>query len=144
MVSEPYKWVTPMAKAGTSLFTFHIESTMPQEGGVSTLISSIKDAGMKVGISIKPGTSIESIEPYIQDVDMILIMTVEPGFSGQSFMGDMMPKVQALREKYPNLDIQVDGGVSPKTVDAATEAGANVVVAARLVIIIIIIVFKCL
>merc|ERR1712127_149724 len=85
---------------------------------------------MKVGVSLKPGTSIDEIVPFVDQLDMILVMTVEPGFSGQSFMGEMMPKVSSLREKYPGIDIQVDGGLSPKTVDAATSAGANVIVAA--------------
>lgn len=130
MVSNPMDWVKPMAKAGANLFTFHIESNMPSNGGVQTLIDSIKEHGMKVGISIKPGTSIDDIISLVNQIDMVLVMTVEPGFSGQSFMADMMPKVVALREKFPDLDIQVDGGLSPSTVDAATAAGANVIVAA--------------
>lgn len=129
MVSQPANWVKPMAKAGANLFTFHIESEMPS-GGVNSLIESIKEEGMKVAIALKPGTPAEAIDPYADQLDMVLIMTVEPGFSGQSFMGDMMPKVQAIRSKYPEMDIQVDGGLSPQTVDAATSAGANVIVAA--------------
>mmetsp|Transcript_12358 Transcript_12358/g.23159 ORF Transcript_12358/g.23159 Transcript_12358/m.23159 type:complete len:225 (+) Transcript_12358:205-879(+) len=129
MVSQPANWVKPMAKAGTNLFTFHIESEMPS-GGVNALIKSIKEEGMKVAIALKPGTPAEAIDPYADQLDMVLVMTVEPGFSGQSFMSDMMPKVQAIRSKYPEMDIQVDGGLSPDTVDAATSAGANVVVAA--------------
>jgi len=129
MVSEPMKWVTPMAKAGANSFTFHIESDMP-EGGPKALIAAIKEAGMTVGIALKPGTPASAIEEYVGDVDLVLVMTVEPGFSGQSFMGDMMPKVAELRGKYPTLNIEVDGGLSPTTVDAASAAGANVVVAA--------------
>lgn len=123
-------WVIPMSKAGTNLFTFHIESNMPNDGGVQTLIDAIKKQGMKVGASIKPGTSIDEIEPIVDQLDLILVMTVEPGFSGQSFMEGCMGKVKSLREKYPDIDIQVDGGLSPTTVDKATEAGANVIVAA--------------
>ena len=122
-------WVKPMGKAGANLFTFHLESNMP-DGGVQKLIDAIKEQGMKVGITVKPGTSIEQVFPFVDQIDMVLVMTVEPGFSGQSFMADMMPKVSSLREKYPDLDIQVDGGLSPKTVDTATSAGANVIVAA--------------
>jgi ribulose-phosphate 3-epimerase len=129
MVSEPAKWVAPMAKAGANLFTFHIESEMP-EGGAQALIDSVKAAGMKVAIALKPDTPAEEVYPYADQLDMILVMTVVPGFSGQSFMGSVMPKVEAIREKYPDMDIQVDGGLSPKTVDAATAAGANVIVAA--------------
>ena len=129
MVSEPANWVGPMAKAGADMFTFHYESEMP-EGGIKALISQIKNAGMKVGISLRPNTDVKLVDEYINHVDMILVMTVVPGFSGQSFMGEMMPKVEYLRAKYPDLDIQVDGGLSPKTVDTATAAGANVIVAA--------------
>lgn len=129
MVSQPANWVAPMAKAGASLFCFHIESEMP-EGGAQALINSIKAAGMKVAIALKPDTPAESVYQYADQLDMILVMTVVPGFSGQSFMGEVMPKVEAIRSKFPELDIQVDGGLSPKTVDTATAAGANVIVAA--------------
>lgn len=129
MCTNPSDWVKPLAKAGTNLFTFHLESNMP-EGGADALIAAVKAEGMKVGMTIKPLTPIEDLLPYVEKLDMVLIMTVTPGFSGQSFMPDMMSKVRCLREKFPDLDIQVDGGLSPKTVDAAAEAGANVIVAA--------------
>lgn len=128
MVSNPVEFIDDMADAGVDMFTFHIESNMP-EGGVPALIAKIKEAGMKVGISVKPGTPVDSVFEYVDDIDLILIMTVEPGFGGQSFMEDMMPKVATLREKYPNLNIQVDGGLSPATIDKATQAGANAIVA---------------
>ena len=117
-------WVEPMAKAGCSMFTFHIESNMP-DGGPAELIQAIKDKGMKVGVSIKPNTSPDVLYEYADQnlFDLILVMTVEPGFSGQSFKADMMPKVKTLRAKYPDLNIQVDGGLSPKTVDQASKAG---------------------
>lgn len=131
MVTKPMTWVEPMAKAGCSLFTFHIESDMP-EGGPMELIETIKNAGMKVGVSLKPGTPADAIYEYADKglFDLILVMTVEPGFSGQSFKPEMMPKVETLRKKYPRVNIQVDGGLSPKTVDQASKAGANVIVAA--------------
>jgi ribulose-phosphate 3-epimerase len=129
MVSEPAKWVEPMKKAGASSFTFHLESELP-DGDASKLIQMVRDAGMDVGLVIKPGTPVEALYPYVDKIDLVLIMTVEPGFSGQKFMPDMMPKVAALRERYPKLNIQVDGGLSPSTVDAAAQAGANVIVAA--------------
>ena len=129
MVSEPSKWVEPLKKAGASGFTFHLESEMP-EGGVPGMIKMVRDARMKVGMVIKPKTPAESLFPYISDIDLVLIMTVEPGFSGQKFMPDMMGKVKELRQKYPDLDIQVDGGLSPSTIDEAAEAGANAIVAA--------------
>jgi ribulose-phosphate 3-epimerase len=129
MVSEPAKWVEPMRKAGASSLTFHIESELP-EGGVKAMIKMIRDAGMGVGMVIKPATPAEALFPYLDDIDLVLIMTVEPGFSGQKFMPEMMPKVKALREKAPKINIQVDGGVAPETIEAAASNGANVIVAA--------------
>ncbi|XP_071826407.1 ribulose-phosphate 3-epimerase-like [Apostichopus japonicus] len=130
MVLNPEKWVEPMADAGADQYTFHIEATdKPAE-----TIKKIKDAGMKVGIGVKPKTPVESVFPFVEEVDMILIMTVEPGFGGQSFMEDMMPKVQALRAKYRSLDIEVDGGLSPTTIHKAAEAGANMIVSGSAVV----------
>eukprot|EP00938_MAST-03A_sp_MAST-3A-sp1_P001406 g1406.t1 len=121
MVSEPRKWVDDFAKAGADQFCFHIEV----EKDPKSLIQEIKSKGMKAAIAIKPKTPVDTVYPYAEDLDMCLIMTVEPGFGGQKFMEDMMPKVKALREKYPSLNIQVDGGLSPKTIDSAAKAGAN-------------------
>jgi len=132
MVTDPMFWVKPMADAGVGCFTFHIESKMPGEGsaGVTALINAIKAHGMKVGITLKPSTPLSEILPYVSQVDLVLVMTVEPGFSGQSFMPDMMEKVRDLRQEFPTLNISVDGGLSPSTVDAAAIAGANVIVSA--------------
>jgi ribulose-phosphate 3-epimerase len=129
MVTRPADWVEPLKKAGASSFTFHIESEMP-EGGVAAMIKMIRDSGMKVGMVLKPITPVEELYPYLADLDLVLIMTVNPGFSGQKFMPEMMSKVKSLRSKCPNLNIQVDGGISPLTIDTAAEAGANVIVAA--------------
>ncbi|KAG9402091.1 hypothetical protein AC1031_007791 [Aphanomyces cochlioides] len=125
MVSEPEKWVDDIKDAGGDQFTFHLESTSNPEA----LIKQIRTAGMKVGVAIKPGTAVESVLPLVPLVDMVLVMTVEPGFGGQSFMPDMMPKVSFLREKFPELDIEVDGGLGPSTIDTAAKAGANMIVA---------------
>ena len=84
---------------------------------------------MRVGIALKPGTAVETVMPFLGDLDMVLIMTVEPGFGGQKFMADQMPKVAAIRAAAPTLDIQVDGGLGESTIQAAAEAGANVIVA---------------
>merc|ERR1719473_2292627 len=85
---------------------------------------------MKVGVALKPGTGVEAVAPVVALVDLVLVMTVEPGFGGQSFMPGMMPKVAELRRRLgPDFDIQVDGGLSPKTVGLAAEAGANCIVA---------------
>ena len=96
------------------------------------LIADIKKAGMKPAIAIKPKTPLDAVIPLLtenDDVFMVLIMTVEPGFGGQEFMAEMMPKVEQLRKLKPTLNIQVDGGLSPKTIDVAAKAGANVIVA---------------
>ena len=126
MVSEPEKWVKDVADAGGNSFTFQIEATSDPDA----LISQIKNAGMKVGFAIKPKTPVDdAVLALATKVDMVLVMTVEPGFGGQSFMPDMMPKVSTLRTAFPALDIQVDGGLGPTTIDAAASAGANMIVA---------------
>ncbi|XP_038642440.1 ribulose-phosphate 3-epimerase isoform X2 [Scyliorhinus canicula] len=82
----------------------------------------------RVGLAIKPGTTVEDLAPWANQIDMALVMTVEPGFGGQKFMSDMMPKVQWLRTQFPSLDIEVDGGVGPDTIHKCAEAGANMIV----------------
>ncbi|PKI60361.1 hypothetical protein CRG98_019297 [Punica granatum] len=87
---------------------------------------------MRPGVSLRPGTPIEEVYPLIESanpVEMVLVMTVEPGFGGQKFMPEMMDKVRTLRKKYPSLDIEVDGGLGPSTIDMAASAGANCIVA---------------
>ena len=129
MVTDPAQWVDDMASAGANIFTFHVEVDAPN-GDHKPLIEAIKAKGIKVGMAIKPGTSIDTLNPYLDVIDMALVMTVEPGFGGQKFQPEMMAKVKALREKCgPAFDIQVDGGLSMSTVDAAAEAGANMIVA---------------
>lgn len=126
MVSKPDQWVKPMSDAGANIYTFHIEAaTDPQQ-----LIKDIQDSGMRAGCAIKPKTPVSDLLDilYTQMSDVVLVMTVEPGFGGQSFMQDMMSKVKTIREKFPNLDIGVDGGVSLKTIDYCANAGANMIV----------------
>lgn len=125
MVSKPEQWVSDIADAGGDQFTFHVEATEDP----MALIQQIRDAKMKVGVAIKPNTPVEAVLPYVEHVDMVLVMTVEPGFGGQSFMPDMMPKVSAMRAAFPALDIEVDGGLGPSTIDIAAKAGANMIVA---------------
>lgn len=124
MVSAPEQWIQAMADAGANMYTFHIEATT----NATDLIAQIRSANMKVGVAVKPNTPIEDVLPICPLVDMVLVMTVEPGFGGQSFMIDMMPKVSTLRQQFPNLDIQVDGGIDALNVDVATKAGANCIV----------------
>eukprot|EP00111_Clytia_hemisphaerica_P020698 TCONS_00061020-protein len=130
MVANPLDWIKDMADAGADQYTFHIEAT--NEPG--TVIRKIKEAGMKVGLGVKPKTDVATILEYMSDVDMVLIMTVEPGFGGQKFMTDMMPKVELLREKFPLIDIEVDGGVGPKNIEVVGQAGANMIVSGTAVV----------
>lgn len=99
MVSKPEQWIEPMAASGCTQYTYHYEATNDNRA----VIRRIQEAGMRVGIAIKPGTSVESIFPYLENVDMVLVMTVEPGFGGQKFMSNMMPKIEAIRSKYAQL-----------------------------------------
>lgn len=124
MVLAPEKWVLPMADAGADQYTFHYEATSDPRA----LIRKIREAGMKVGVGIKPKTPVDVVLPLVEHVDMVLVMTVEPGFGGQSFMTDMMPKVKLLRSKFKYLDIEVDGGVGPNTIEECAQAGANMIV----------------
>ncbi|XP_022134370.1 ribulose-phosphate 3-epimerase, cytoplasmic isoform [Momordica charantia] len=129
MVTNPLDYVEPMAKAGASGFTFHVEVS---KDNWQQLIQEIKSKGMKSGVALKPKTPIEEVYPLVESdnpVEMVLVMTVEPGFGGQKFMPETMDKVRKLRQKYPSLDIEVDGGLGPSTIDAAASAGANCIVA---------------
>ena len=128
MVTHPEQWVDDMAAAGANIFTFHVE--VHNTGDHTALINKIKDKGMKVGLAVKPGTPIESVFPYLQVLDLVLVMTVEPGFGGQKFQPEMMTKVKTIRERCGcSMNIQVDGGLSMDTIDTAAEAGANMIVA---------------
>jgi ribulose-phosphate 3-epimerase len=129
MVSEPGKWVDDFAAAGAYTFTFHIE-TMKTPEETHALIDRIVEKGMKPAIALKPGTSADTVFPFLDKLYMVLVMTVEPGFGGQKFMAGMLDKVKAVRDKAPKgLLIQVDGGLDLTNVSSAAEAGANVIVA---------------
>lgn len=130
MVTHPENYVAAMAEAKVDMYTFHLEATADPE----KLIKMIKDAGMKVGVSIKPKTPVDQVLPLVPLVDRVLIMTVEPGFGGQKFMQAMMSKVETLREAFPDLDIEVDGGLGPSTIDSAACAGANSIVSGSAVV----------
>lgn len=124
MIDRPERYIDDFAEAGSDLITFHVEaSKTPLE-----TIKKIRKHGKKVGISIKPGTLLSEIDEYLDKIDMVLIMTVEPGFGGQSFMSEMLDKVQELSKKFDGY-IQVDGGINKDTAHLATTKGANVLVA---------------
>lgn len=129
MIDEPLKYIEDFAKAGADIITFHTESSSPAAETVEKII----DCGCKAGISVKPNTPVEQVFPLLDRLSMVLIMTVEPGFGGQSFMPETMDKIKALRRETErrgiDIDIQVDGGINEKTVETAAAAGANVFVA---------------
>lgn len=129
MISEPLRYAEDFAKAGADIITFHLES----DSDPDATIDRIHELGCKAGISVKPGTPAEAVKPFLNKVEMVLVMTVEPGFGGQKFMNDMMPKVSAIRqwitESSREIDLQVDGGVNAETAKVCREAGANVLVA---------------
>ena len=129
MITHPERYIKDYVDAGADLITFHYESTFDVKGTVEL----IKSYGKKAAVSIKPATSPEVLFPLLKDLDMVLVMTVEPGFGGQKMMTEMLEKVRAIR-KYANengidIDIQVDGGITPENVGLALLAGANVIVA---------------
>ena len=131
MIVEPVRYVEQFCDAGADLVTVHVESDT--EENTHRCINLIHDKGKKAGIELKPNTPAEAALPFLEKVELILVMTVEPGFGGQSFMENMMPKVRQLRawinEKHPACELEVDGGVGPDTYKTCIEAGANVLVA---------------
>ena len=131
MIDRPVRYVEDFVKAGADYVTIHIEADQPQN--TLEALDKIHALGCKAGIVLKPKTPAEAAIPYLEKCDLILVMTVEPGFGGQKFMADMMPKVQQLKEWMDDINpdclIEVDGGVDKNTHTVCKEAGANVLVA---------------
>lgn len=129
MISEPDKYIPDFAAAGADLITVHAES----DGDTEKTVDLIKSLGKKAAVALKPATPAETVFPYLDKLDMVLVMTVEPGFGGQSFMADQLPKIKEVREEITkrglDVDIQVDGGITDVTAPLVYEAGANVFVA---------------
>ena len=126
MIENPDKYIEPFANAGADIITFHYESGV----NIEETIAKIKSFGIKAGISIKPKTKPEVLLPYLDKVDMVLVMTVEPGFGGQEFMSDCAEKIKFIKENSnANLIIQVDGGINDKTAQICKSYGANSLVA---------------
>ena len=129
MLSHPLAYVPAYVKAGSDLITVHVEA----EDDPETTLRAIRTSGVKAGISIKPNTPPEAIEHLLPLCDLVLVMTVEPGFGGQKFMADQLPKLEAIRryiDRYqPDCNLEVDGGIDPDTARQAVSAGANVLVA---------------
>lgn len=129
MVKNPQLFIEPFQKAGSNIITFHIEAT----DNPKQIINSIKSKGIKAGIAVNPSTSLESIYEILSDVDLVLLMTVNPGFGAQSFIPEVLPKISKLRsiKDSRNLDflLEVDGGINLQTVIRVLEAGAELIVA---------------
>jgi ribulose-phosphate 3-epimerase len=122
MITDPEKYVEDFCKAGADYLTIHVESSSP----VEKTLRRIRELGVKPGITLRPRTKVEDIFPYLKLVDLILVMTVEPGFGGQSFMADQVPKITRIREELKRIDysalIEVDGGVTDETAKQLKEA----------------------
>jgi ribulose-phosphate 3-epimerase len=129
MIDDPDRWAPQYAEAGGSSVTFHIEAARDPR----RVARDLRAAGARAGMAIKPGTAFAPYADLLPDLDMVLVMTVEPGFGGQSFMADQMPKVREVREAVRrhggDIWVQVDGGVSADTIEQCAEAGADVFVA---------------
>ncbi len=124
MIDEPLRYLKEFRAAGADWITVHVEACQD----VSATLKEIKTLGAKAGLSVRPKTSIETIKRFLPELDLVLVMTVEPGFGGQSFMPEMIEKVRKLRPIFQGL-ISVDGGIGPETINLARQAGADVFVA---------------
>lgn len=131
MVERPVRYVRQFCSAGADLVNFHVEADSREN--IMEAISIAKSMGKKTGITLKPATDVQDALPFLKDVDLVLIMTVEPGFGGQSFMHDQLPKIERLRkmidELNPRCELEVDGGVDEDTAALCKKAGADVLVA---------------
>lgn len=131
MIDRPQRYVEQFCKAGADLVVFHVEAAQPQD--IMDAMRTVLEQGKKVGLALKPKTPATVLLPYIDLVDLVLVMTVEPGFGGQKFMADQLPKIKLIRqmldEVNPECELEVDGGIDPETSALVKEAGANVLVA---------------
>ena len=131
MIDTPIKYAEEFCKAGSDYLTIHVEADTPEN--IKKTLELIRSMGVKPGIVVKPKTPAEAVAPYLEMVDMVLVMTVEPGFGGQKFMADMMPKLKTLREMLdkvnPDCHLEVDGGVDLTTGEICKANGADVLVA---------------
>ncbi|MGN0432297.1 MAG: ribulose-phosphate 3-epimerase [Lachnospiraceae bacterium] len=129
MIEKPERYIEEFIDCGADIITFHIEATRKTE----EILDAIHAKGIRAGLSVKPNTPVEVLKPYLDKVDMILVMTVEPGFGGQTYIDFCTDKVREVRkmvdESGKNIDIQVDGGINKENIDVVLSAGANIVVA---------------
>lgn len=131
MIEKPVRYARRFCDAGADLVTVHAEADTPEEVGAA--IAAIRAAGKMAAVALKPATAAEAVLPWLEELDMVLVMTVEPGFGGQSFMPDQLPKIKELRHEIErrglDCELEVDGGVDPVTAKLCKAAGANVLVA---------------
>ncbi len=131
MIDRPVRYAKQFCQAGADLVNFHVEAD--SEENIMEAIRIAKDLGKKTGVTIKPKTPASAIEPFLPYVDLVLVMTVEPGFGGQSFMADQLPKIEAVKALIdkinPGCELEVDGGIDANTAASVKKAGANVLVA---------------
>lgn len=129
MISDPLKYADDFIDAGADIITFHIEC----DSDIQQTIDKIKSKNVKVGLVVKPNTPASAVFPYLKDLDLVLVMTVEPGFGGQSFMADMLPKVAEIKAEAKrigvNMPVEVDGGIGADTIAQAADAGVDICVA---------------
>lgn len=125
MIKSPERYINDFKEAGADIITVHAEAT----DHLHRTLQSIKASGAKAGVALNPGTDPSAIKYVLSETDMVLVMTVNPGFGGQKFIGDMTKKVAEVRAMAPGVDIEVDGGISSDNIDLVTRAGANVIVA---------------
>ncbi len=125
MMTDPQRYVEAFAKAGADYLTIHVECNAP----ISQTLAEIRKHGVKPGLVVNPDTGIEAVKPWLAQIDMLLVMSVWPGFGGQKFIPKVLETVKAARELAPELDIEIDGGINGETVKEAVKAGANVIVA---------------
>ncbi len=130
MIVKPIRYVLRFVELGADIVVFHVESDEPAV--IMETVLAVKRAGARVGLALRPGTPWSTVGSYLEKLDMVLVMTVEPGFGGQPFMEDMLPKITSLRREVErrglSCDIEVDGGINPDTARRCVEAGANVLV----------------
>lgn len=129
MISDPLKYAEDFAKAGADIINFHVEADSPIEATIDRILA----LGCRAGLTVKPATPAEAVFPYLDKLSLVLVMTVEPGFGGQKFMGDMLPKISAIRAECVRRglspEIEVDGGINAANARSVIDAGADVLVA---------------
>jgi ribulose-phosphate 3-epimerase len=129
MVSEPERFIEPFAAAGANHITFHVEVIPPAR--IAEVAAKVRDAGCTVGLALNPPTPVEAVLPHVEAVDMVLVMSVNPGFSGQRFIDSVLDKTRRLADELQaDQRLEMDGGINPKNIDAVLDAGCDVVVAA--------------